>query len=298
MKKFLAILPAATLALTGCLSSTEEENETPAPTPKILPTDYIVSEMGEYSYGADGSLEITKATCTDRANEYVWTKVTQQGSLTDTQNNTAQIDLGDGAGKNAYDFKPLAGETFPNGSFYKTSSLGNALIEGVMLEDPYYSDVIFVNTQCLFQNFGEMQETLALMAKVPKSSITMECNKLSIQGLEMTYVSHTETGMNYTLSYGGKSCTVKHEFRYAYNKDDCAKAFSDYQQDYANGETQDFFDFNLYDQNIVVANECVDIFTSFHNETGLAKSASAPTIDEKQFKAILRAVGSRLRKGK
>lgn len=297
MKKFLAILPAATLALTGCLSSTDEETTTP-PAPKVLPTDYIVSEMGEYSYGADGSLEITKATCTDRANEYVWTKVTQHGSLTDTQNNTAQIDLGDGAGKLAYDFKPLTGETFPNGSFYKTSSLGNALIEGVMLEDPYYSDVIFVNTQCLFQNFGEMQETLALMAKVPKSSITMECNKLSIQGLEMTYVSHTETGMNYTLSYGGKSCTVKHEFRYAYNKDDCVDAFKDYQQEYAEGETQEFFDFNLYDQNIAVSDECVGLFSSFHDETGLAKSGSTPAISEKQIKDVLRAVGNRLRKGK
>lgn len=298
MKKLLAILPAATFALTGCLSSSDNSATSASPVPPPLPVDFIVTEMGEYSYAADGALEITKATCKDYANEVVWKKTTQTGSLTDNGDNTAKINLGDGSGYNTYKFASLAGERFPVGSFYKTSTINNPLVEGLILEDPYYSEVIFVNTQCLFQNFGEMQETMSQIAKVPKSSVTMECNKVSIQGLTMTYVSHTETSIDYTLSYAGKSCSMKHNFLYAYNRDDCSKAFANYQQEYANGETQDFFNFDLYDQDITASAECIDVLGDFHNATGLAKSGASSALSEKQVKDILRALGSRIRHGK
>ncbi|MDY6330393.1 MAG: hypothetical protein SPL52_02720 [Fibrobacter sp.] len=296
MKKVLAVLPAVALALTACVSSTDDSNATASPTQPQLPTDYIISEMGEYSYAADGTLEITKATCTDYANEAVWKKTTQVGSLTDAGNGTAQMDLGDGAGKNTYEFRVAAGEQFPEGNFYKSSTLNDPLIWGVVLEDPYYSDVIYINTDCIFENFGEMQETLSLIAKVPKSSINMSCKTLSIEGLEMTYVSHTQGSIEYTVSYGGVTSNVKQAFRYAFVENDCRKAFKDYQQEYENGETQEFFNFDLYDQDISASAEFVDLITNFHNRTGLAKSA--PTLTEKQIKDIFRAIGSKLRHGK
>ena len=296
MKKVLAVLPAVALAMTGCLSSSESSPA--APTPAALPTDYIISEMGEYSYAADGTLEITKATCTDYANEAVWKKTTQVGSLTDAGNGKAQMDLGDGAGKNTYEFRVAAGEQFPEGNFYKSSTLNDPLIWGVVLEDPYYSEALFINTDCIFQNFGEMQETLALIAKVPKSSINMSCKTLSIEGLEMTYVSHTQGSIEYTVSYGGVTSNVKQAFRYAFVENDCKKAFKDYQQEYENGETQDFFNFDYYDQDIDASAEFVDLITNFHNRTGLAKSAETPTLTEKQIKDIFRAIGSKLRHGK
>ena len=298
MKKLLAILPAATLALTGCLSSSESNSTAASPTPAPLPTKYIVTQMGEFNYAADGTLEITKATCSSYANEYVWKKTTQKGLLTDNGDNTANMDLGDGSGKNAYKFTATVGEKFPNGNFYKTSALDNALIEGVVLEDPYYNDVDYVNTECLFQNFGEMQETMAEIAKVKKNEVTMECDKISIQGLTMTYESHTETSIDYKLSYAGKTCSVTHNFLYAYNQDNCATAFKNYQQEFENGETDDVFDFELHDQDIHSSAECVDVLKDFHNATGLAKSSSASTISEKQVKDILRAFGNRLRRGK
>ena len=294
MKKLLALLPAATMALTGCLSSSDK-NATSAPVPAALPTDFIVLEMGEYDYAADGSLEITKASCTDLANEYVWNETTQRGSIASTGDNSAQIDLGDGSGLNAYNFVAVAGESFPNGNFYKTSALGNELIQGVVLEDPYYSEVAFINTQCIFQNFGEMQQTMALIAKVPQNEVIMECNKISIQGLAMEYVSHEKDAMKYKLSYAGKSCDVEHNFLYAYNKNDCSLAFKNYQKEYENGETTDFFNFELYDQDIHTSAECTDVLTNFHLATGLAKSGETSTISEKQVKDILRAMGSRLR---
>ncbi|MBQ2561132.1 MAG: hypothetical protein II565_11200 [Fibrobacter sp.] len=293
MKKILTILPVAALAFTGCVSSSDDSTTT---APKNLPTDYIITQMGEYSYTEDGRLEITKATCTDRANEAVWTKVNQQGSLTDVKDGKAQIDLGDGRGKLAYDFKPLVDELYPNALYYNSAALGNPLIEGVVLESPnYYSDVAYINTNCIFQNFGEMQETLAEIAKVPKSSITMDCRKLSISGLEMTYTSHTESSIDYTLSYGGISCPVKQKFLYAFDQEDCALAFKNYQKEYENGETQDFFNFELHDQDINACSDFVDLIVNFHNATGLAKSGSTSAFTEKQVKDILRAVGSRLR---
>jgi len=298
MKKVLAVLPAVALALTACVSSTDDSNATASPTQPQLPTDYIISEMGEYSYAADGTLEITKATCTDYANEAVWKKTTQVGSLTDAGNGKAQMDLGDGAGKNTYEFTVAAGEQFPEGNFYKSSTLNDPLIWGVVLEDPYYSEALFINTDCIFQNFGEMQETLALMVGVPKSSINMSCKTLSIEGLEMTYVSHTQGSIEYTVSYGGVTSTVKQRFRYAFVENDCKKAFKDYQQEYENGETQDFFNFDYYDQDIDASAEFVDLITNFHNRTGLAKSAETPTMTEKQIKDIFRAIGSKLRHGK
>ena len=297
MKKVLAVLPAVALAMTGCVSSSDDSSSV-APTPAALPTDYIISEMGEYSYAADGTLEITKATCTDYANEAVWKKTTQHGALTDAGNGTAQMDLGDGAGKNTYEFRVAAGEQFPEGNFYKSVTVKSPLIEGVVLEDPYYSDVIYINTDCIFENFGEMQETLSLIAKVPKNSINMSCKTLSIEGLEMTYVSHTQGSIEYTVSYGGVTSTVKQGFRYAYVENDCKKAFKDYQQEYENGETQEFFNFDLYDQDISASAEFVDLITNFHNRTGLAKSAETPTMTEKQIKDIFRAIGSKLRHGK
>ena len=296
MKKVLAVLPAVALALTACVSSTDDSNATASPTQPQLPTDYIISEMGEYSYAADGTLEITKATCTDYANEAVWKKTTQVGSLTDAGNGKAQMDLGDGAGKNTYEFTVAAGEQFPEGNFYKSSTLNDPLIWGVVLEDPYYSEALFINTDCIFQNFGEMQETLALMVGVPKSSINMSCKTLSIEGLEMTYVSHTQGSIEYTVSYGGVTSTVKQRFRYAFVENDCKKAFKDYQQEYENGETQDFFNFDYYDQDIDASAEFTDLIINFHNRTGLAKSA--PTLTEKQIKDIFRAIGSKLRHGK
>ena len=298
MKKVLAVLPAVALALTACVSSTDDSNATASPTQPQLPTDYIISEMGEYSYAADGTLEITKATCTDYANEAVWKKTTQVGSLTDAGNGKAQMDLGDGAGKDTYEFTVAAGEQFPEGNFYKSSTLNDPLIWGVVLEDPYYSEAVFINTDCIFQNFGEMQETLALIAKVPKSSINMSCKTLSIEGLEMTYVSHTQGSIEYTVSYGGVTSNVKQAFRYAFVENDCKKAFKDYQQEYENGETQEFFNFDLYDQDISASAEFVDLITNFHNRTGLAKSAETPTMTEKQIKDIFRAIGSKLRHGK
>lgn len=298
MKKLLAILPAATLALTGCLSSSESNSTAASLTPAPLPTKYIVTQMGEFNYAADGALEITKATCSSYANEFVWKKTTQNGSLTDAGDNSANMDLGDGAGKNAYKFTAIVGEKFPNGNFYKTSALDNALIEGVVLEDPYYNDVVYVNTECLFKHFGEMQETMAEIAKVKKNEVTMDCDKISIQGLTMEYVSHTETSIDYKLSYAGKTCSMHHKFLYAFNRDDCATAFKNYQKEFENGETNDFFDFELHDQDIDASAECVDVLTNFHNATGLAKSGAASTISEKQVKDILRAFGTRLRRGK
>jgi hypothetical protein len=293
MKKILAILPAATLALTGCLSSSDDDSSASV----VLPDDYIVTQMGEFVY-EDGNWEITKATCTDYANEYVWKKGNQLGSLKAGDNNTAEIDFDRTGNKVAYNFKALTGENFPSGLYYKSSALKDPLIEGFKLEDPYYNEVVFVNTDCLFQHLGEMQETMAEIAKVPKNTVTMECKKISIQGLEMTYDSHTPTSINYTISYGGKSCPIKHEFRYAYNENECAAAFKDYQQEYANGETNDLFDFELYDQNISACSDFVDLITDFHNATGLAKSASESSLSEKQVKDILRLIGNRIRKGK
>lgn len=299
MKKLLALLPAATLALTGCLSSSDNSATAavPGPPTPTLPTGFIVTQMGEFNYAADGTLDIVKASCTAYANEPVWKTTTQRGSITKSDDDKAQIDLGDGAGSNVYAFKTIAGESFPNGNFYKASTVNNALIEGVVLEDPYYNEVVYINTPCLFQNFGEMQETMSQIAKVPKSSVTMECDKISIQGLEMAYVSHSETSINYTLSYAGKTCTVKHDFLYAYNKADCSKAFKNYQDEFDSGETDDFFNFELYDQDILASAECVDVLKNFHNATGLAKSGETSTISEKQVKDILRAVGSKLRSG-
>ena len=296
MKKVFAVLPAVALALTGCVSSSDDSNSA-APAPAALPTDFIVTEMGEYSYATDGSLEVTKATCTDYANEVVWKKTTHNGSLTDAGNGTAQMDLGDGAGKNTYEFRVAAGEQFPEGNFYKSSTLNNPLIHGVVLEDPYYSDVVYINTDSVFENFGEMQETLSLIAGVPKSSISMSCKTLSIEGLEMTYVSHTQGSIEYTVSYAGVTSNVKQTFRYAFVENDCRKAFKDYQQEYESGETQDFFNFDLYDQDISASSEFTDLISNFHNRTGLAKSAATPTMTEKQIKDILRAVGSKLRRG-
>ena len=294
MKKILAFLPAATLALTGCVSSSDDDSSS---TSVVLPDDYIIAQMGEFTY-EDGNIEITTATCTDAANEFVWQKENRLGSLNLVSDNTAEFDAKRDGNKVSYAFKAIAGETFPNGVFYRSSSLKDSLVEGFRLEDPYYSEVAFINTQCLFRNFGEMQETLAEIAGVPKTSITMECNKISIQGLEMTYDSHTNTSINYTISYAGKSCPIKHEFRYAYNKDDCSAAFKDYQQEYANGETEEFFNFELYDQNITACSDFVDLIVDFHTATGLAKSGSDSSLSEKQIKDVLRAIGNRLRKGK
>ena len=294
MKKLLALLPAATLALSACSSSSSDDGAS-AQTPVSLPTDYIVAEMGEFDYDNDGTIIITKATCEAYANEPSWKKKEVRGSLTKVDDDNAKIDLGEGS--QAYNFKAMAGEKFPSGSFYKTSALDNALIEGMILEDPYYNDVVYVNTQCLFQNFGEMQETMAEIAKVRKSSVTMECDKISIEGLEMKYVSHAQDSINYTLSYKGKSCDINHKFLYAFNKDDCTKAFKNYQQEFENDETDDAFDFELYDQDIHASAECVDVLKNFHEVTGLAKSGETSTIGEKQVKDILRAVGSKLRRG-
>lgn len=297
MKKLLALLPAATLALSACSSSSSDDGAS-AQTPVSLPTDYIVAQMGEFDYDSDGTMIITKGSCEAYQNKPSWKLVETRGSIAKVDDDNAKIDLGDGYGTQAYNFKAMAGEKFPSGSFYKTSALDSALIEGVILEDPYYSDVYYINTQCFFQNFGEMQETMAEIAKVPKNTVTMECKKISIQGLEMTYDSHTPTSINYTISYGGKSCPIKHEFRYAYNENECAAAFKDYQQEYANGETNDLFDFELYDQNISACSDFVDLITDFHNATGLAKSASESSLSEKQVKDILRLIGNRIRKGK
>ena len=296
MKKVLAVLPVVALALTGCISSSDDSKTSADPAPAQLPTDFIVTEMGSYRYAADGTLEVTKATCSDYANEVVWKQTTQSGSLTDAGNGKAQMDLGDGAGKNAYEFTVAAGEQFPEGNFYKSSTLNDPLIWGVVLEDPYYSEAIFINTDCIFENFGEMQETLALMVGVPKTSINMSCKTLSIEGLEMTYVSHTQESIEYTVSYGGEKSTVKQRFRYAFVENDCKKAFKDYQKEYESGETQDFFNFDYYDQDIDASAEFTDLIVNFHNRTGLAKSA--PTLTEKQIKDIFRAVGSKLRHGK
>ena len=293
MKKVLALLPAATLALTGCLSSSDDDNSTPA----AHPDDYIVTQMGSFVY-EDGNFEITKATCSSYANEYVWKKENQPGLLKAVSDNSAEIDFGRTGNKVAYDFKAIAGEKFPSGFFYKSSALKDPLIEGLKLEEPYYNEVVFVNTDCIFQYLGEMRETMAEIAKVPKDSVTLECKKISIQGLEMTYDSHTPTSINYTISYAGKSCPITHEFRYAYNENDCAAAFKNYQKEYDNGETDKPFDFELHDQNIHACSEFVDLITDFHNATGLAKSASESSLSEKQVKDILRLIGNRIRKGK
>ena len=293
MKKLLALLPAATFALTACTSSSDDGVS--APPPVSLPTDYIVAQMGEFDYDSDGNLTITKGSCEAYANEASWKTVETRGSIAKVDDDNAQINLGEGAGAQAYNFKAIAGEQFPNGSFYKTSALSDALIEGVILEDPYYSDVYYINTQCFFQNFGEMQETMAEIAKVPKSSVTMDCDKVSIQGLEMKYVSHEKDAVKYTLSYAGKTCDVDHKFLYSFDKDDCTKAFKNYQQEFENGETEDAFDFERHDQDIHASAECVDVLSDFHDATGLAKSGAASTIGEKQIKDILRAVGARLR---
>ena len=76
MKKILAILPAATLALTGCLSSSDDDSSAAV----VLPDDYIITQMGEYTY-EDGNIEIITATCTDAANEFVWKRENRLGSL-------------------------------------------------------------------------------------------------------------------------------------------------------------------------------------------------------------------------
>lgn len=295
MKKVLTILPAVAIALTGCVSSSDDDNT--ASTPKTLPTDYIVTEMGEFVY-EDGNFMTTRATCTDRANEAVWEKVNSPGFLRAGDNNTAEIDLTASGNKVTYEYRPLTGEVFPSGYYYRSSMLDNPLIQGIFLEEPYFNEVIYVNTDCLFQNFGEMQETMAEIAGVEKSSVNMGCKTVSVAGLEMNYVSHTSTSIDYTLSFAGQSCTIKHNFLYAFKKSDCELAFKNYQDEYANGETQEFFDFELYDQDITASVECVQILSDFHNATGLAKSGAASSLSEKQVKNMIRAIGNRLRKGK
>ena len=126
----------------------------------------------------------------------------------------------------------------------------------------------------------------------------MGCKTISVAGLEMNYVSHTSTSIDYTLSYAGRTCSLKHEFLYAFNKSDCELAFKTYQEEYANGETKDFFNFELHDQHITASEECTQLFLDYNRATGLAKSGSESSISEKQVKNMIRAIGNRLRKGK
>lgn len=309
MKKILTVLPAVALALVGCQSSTSSENinidepssssvassSSEAVNPsKKLPTDYIVTEMGGYDYSGS-TLTITKGVCKDKANNYDWSTVTQTGSLTKNDDGTVTADLGDGAGAHTFEF---VGEgSFPNGDYYLSSTLDSALVLGFSLTSPKnYSEVIYPNTDCLFKYFGEMAETFIGIADADASAnVVFGCKDLSLGGLKMTYISNDETSVDYTISFGGKSCKMHQDFLYAYSEEDCKLAFENYRQEYESGETKDFFDFNDYDQDIDGEEACIAVMEDYSHAAVLAKQAP---VSMRQVKSVLKAIGSKLRNQK
>jgi hypothetical protein len=300
MKKLLAILPAVALAFTGCgVSSSDEVTivvsssstaQSSSGFEKISLNDQIVYDMGEFAY-TNGVFEVTKGLCTSEANHAVWKKVPKTGSLTDNLNGSAEVDLGEG--KSTYYFN--VEESFPNGTYYKASTLKDPLVLGFVLDDPYYDDVVFVNNECIFQYFGEMKETFADIAEVRAEFINVKCNELDYGGLAMKYVAHTDTSIDYDVSYGSMVSRVHQGFRYAFNEADCNAAFDEYQKEYEDGETEDLFDFNRYDQRLHADENFTDLIIAYNNNAALAKKAE---ISEKDVLKLLRAAGSSIRRAK
>jgi len=301
MKKILALFPAVALALVGCVSSSEDnskEDSLPVITPVAesdLPSDYIVTEMGSFEY-SNNNFGISKGSCKAENNRLVWEKVGLLGSLKSQANGkTAYVDVGDGKGEQGYQFVAYD-EGFPNGLYYLNSALSNSLVGGFVLDNPYYDEVVYINTSCIFQNFGEMAETFADIAEVPVDQIDIKCNELSVDGLVMTYRSHRDTSIEYSISYAGLTSEIHQGFRYAFNERDCEKAFDDYTQEVQNGEQTGAFDFNRYDQNIEADEKIVPLLVAYAGSANLTKKA--PALTEKKIKDIFRAISSGIRKRK
>ena len=310
MKKLWSLLPAAALALVGCNSSSSsdsstatapeipvenqpEENPTVTPSKK-LPTDYIVVEMGGYEYSGP-TLTITKGVCKDKANKYDWSTVTQTGSLNKNDDGTVRADLGDGNGEGLYEFK---GEgSFPKGDYYLSSMLDSALAWGFSLTDASnYSEVVYPTTDCIFKYFGEMVETFEGITEANGGAqLQVGCNDIKMGDFVMSYESNTETSIDFKVSYNGKSCKMHQDFLYAYSEKDCELAFKNYQQEYENGETTDFFDFGKYDQDIQAEEACEALLIDYNGAAVLAKKAE---VSEKQIKKVLKAIASSIRKQK
>lgn len=308
MKKLWPLIPAVALALVGCNSSSsgsstatapEIPSDDPPPPPapqKKLPTDYIVVEMGSFEYTGSG-LTITKGVCKDKANKYDWSTVPQSGSIAKNDDGSVNVDLGDGNGTHKYEYKSEG--SFPKGDYFLSSMLDSASVWGFSLAEPKdYSAVIYPPKDCIFKYFGEMVETFGGITETDVSDnaqLKVGCSEILLGDFVMTYVSNTETSIDYKISFGGKSCKMHQDFLYAYSEKDCELAFSNYQQEYEAGETTDFFDFDKHDQDITAEEACVGLLADYNGAAVLAKKA---TVSEKQIKKILKAAGASLRKQK
>ena len=213
-----------------------------------LPTDYFIKDVVAYTW-ASGTKQATvySSTCEEVNNKLVWkadNKKEYVVSLFDYPSRDS-IEMMIGAASFGMYYDADLRNPFPAGHLYQANETNKNSINGFVIGYDTYTNVGFINTQCLVQNLDITDEIMDFFKIGGGDRITYDCNSVNVAGVDIKLVSHTPTSISYSFFYEGYRCDLTETFRFAYYQEDCEAAYEDFKIDAVADPTL-VFDMNDY----------------------------------------------------
>jgi uncharacterized protein YneR len=164
---------------------------------------------------------------------------------------------------------------YPAGLLYQADQADKYSINGFVVGENTYTNVGFINTDCLVDDLDFADEILDFLEINANDQVSYGCNSVNAAGVNITLVSNKPTSVSYNLSYEGIKCDVTEKLRFAYYEDDCKAAYDDFTID---AEKDPALTFKMEDYSYALSTSdiaCIDeLMDEFYMNAPLYKSQS------------------------
>ena len=316
MKKKLLTLGLGLLFCTACdvtVTDTTDNGDTgtvnePKETFKVgdvqktrnLPTEYYIKDVMAYTWNsASEQAKVYSSVCEEQNLKLVW-KPDYEFKYTLTfydyyERDSIYMYVNSLGVEMFYDADMDL--PYPAGLLYQADQADKYSINGFVVGENTYTNVGFINTDCLVDDLDFADEILNFLEINERDRVTYSCNSVNAAGVEIKLTSNKPTSVSYNLSYEGIKCDVTEKLRFAYYEDDCKAAYDDFTIDVEKDPTLKF-DMTDYSYALSTSDiECIDdLMDEFYMNAPLLKSQNVKKKTGKDFAKLLASMSKKIRK--
>lgn len=196
-----------------------------------LPTEYYIKDVMAYTWNSSSEqAKVYSSVCEEQNLKLVW-KPDYEFKYTLTfydyyERDSVYMYVNSLGIEMFYDADPDL--PYPAGLLYQADQADKYSINGFVVGENTYTNVGFINTDCLVDDLDFADEILNFLEINERDRVVYSCNSVNAAGVNITLVSNKPTSVSYNLSYEGIKCDVTEKLRFAYYEDDCKAAYDDF----------------------------------------------------------------------
>ena len=244
-----------------------------------LPTDYYIKDVMAYTWNSSSEqAKVYSSICEEQNYKLVW-KPDYNYEYTLTfyeyyERDSIYMYVNSLGMEMFYDADPDL--PYPAGFLYQADQAREASINGFVVGTSTYTNVGFINTDCLVDDLDFADEILNFLEINERDRVVYSCNSVNAAGVEIKLTSNKPTSVSYNLSYEGIKCDITEKLRFAYYEDDCKAAYDDFLID---AEKDPALKFDMTDYSYALSTsdiECIDdLMDEFYMNAPLYKTQGA-----------------------